>query len=184
MVITITGKPCSGKSTIAKVLEQKYNFKRISMGDLFKEEAKRRGMSTEEFTKFRVKDSSFDVYMDKQIPTFIKKYEGQNVVLESRVAWHFLPEAFNVFIDLDKEEIAKRLANSDREGLEKYTDFKEAKRVVISRWENELKVYKKTYGIDCSNLNNYDFVQSSKNKTPEELADIIYNAYKKHFKIK
>lgn len=181
-VISITGKPCSGKSTIAKLLEKDYGFKRISMGDMFKEEAKRRGMSTEEFTSFRVNDSSFDVYMDKQIPSFIKKFDGQNVIIESRVAWHFLPDSFKVFIDLDEDEIAKRLVDSDRVGKEKYTDFDEAKRSTISRWNNELEVYKKTYDIDCSDLTNYDLVLNSKNKTPQQLADKICKSFQKFLK--
>lgn len=181
-VISITGKPCSGKSTIAKVLEKDFGFKRISMGDMFKEEAKRRGMSTEEFTIFRVSDPSFDIYMDKQIPTFIKKFDGQNVVIESRVAWHFLPDSFKVFVDLDEDEMAKRLFNSDRQGLEKCTDIDEAKKTVISRWENELMVYQKTYGIDCSDLSNFDLVINSKDKTPNELAETIWKECQKYCK--
>lgn len=181
-VISITGKPCSGKSTIAKLLEKDYGFKRISMGDMFKEEAKRRGMSTEEFTAFRVNDSSFDVYMDKQIPSFIKKFDGQNVIIESRVAWHFLPDSFKVFIDLDEDEIAKRLVDSDRVGKERYTDFNEAKRSTISRWNAELEVYKKTYDIDCSDLTNYDLILNSKDKTPQQLTDKIWKAFQKFLK--
>ena len=39
------------------------------------------------------------------------------------------------------------------------------------------------FGIDNLNLKNYDFVISSKDKTPDEIADEIYTKYKEHFKI-
>ena len=184
MIISITGKPCSGKCTVAKVLEQKYGFKRISMGDMFKAEAKKRGMSTEEFTEYRTKDPSFDIYMDKQLPKFVSEYKDDNVVLESRVAWHFLPESFSVFVDINDDEMAKRLLYSDREGKEKSASFEEAKKTTINRYRLELEVYKKTYDIDCSNMDNYDFVIDSSSLTPDELAEKIYMEFKKHFKLK
>ena len=69
-------------------------------------------------------------------------------------------------------------------GKEKYTDIEEAKRTVIERFNAENVRYKKFYGVDNTDMSNYDLVLSSKDKTPEALADIVYNAYKKHFKIK
>ena len=43
MIISLTGKPCSGKGTLAKALSEKYDFKVYSVGEIFKEEAKKRG---------------------------------------------------------------------------------------------------------------------------------------------
>ena len=40
MIITITGKPCSGKGTVAKEFCKKYNFKYLCTGDMFREYAK------------------------------------------------------------------------------------------------------------------------------------------------
>ena len=105
-------------------------------------------------------------------------------MFDSRLAWHFIPHSFKVFLDLDEDEMAKRLVNSDRTGKEKYTDIEEAKRTVIERFNAENVRYQKFYGIDNLDMSNYDLVLSSKNKTPEQLAEIVYNAYKKHFKIK
>ena len=48
MIITITGMPCSGKSSIAKMIAEKHGFRRIGVGDMFKDEAKSRGLSAEE----------------------------------------------------------------------------------------------------------------------------------------
>ena len=43
MIITITGKPCSGKGTVSKIFCQKYNFEYICTGDMFRELAKSYG---------------------------------------------------------------------------------------------------------------------------------------------
>ena len=43
MIITITGKPCSGKGTVAKEFCKKYNFEYICTGDMFREYAKKLG---------------------------------------------------------------------------------------------------------------------------------------------
>ena len=46
MIITITGKPCSGKGTVSKEFCKKYNFKYLCTGDMFRELAKQYGYST------------------------------------------------------------------------------------------------------------------------------------------
>lgn len=184
MIITLTGKPCSGKGTLAKVLKDKYNFKVYSVGEIFKEEAKKRGLSSEEFNKLLLSDPKYDNLLDERTVELGKKWKNENVVFDSRLAWHFIPHSFKVFLDLDEDEMAKRLVNSDREGKEKCTDIEEAKRTVIERFNAENVRYQKFYGIDNLDMSNYDLVLSSKNKTPEQLAEIVYNAYKKHFKIK
>lgn len=66
MIITLTGKPCSGKGTLAKVLKDKYNFKVYSVGEIFKEEAKKRGLSSEEFNKLLLSDPKYDNFLDER----------------------------------------------------------------------------------------------------------------------
>lgn len=184
MNITITGKPCSGKSTIAKIITEKFGFKRIGVGDIFKEEAKKRGMSAEEFNAFCLVDPEFDFVIDKQTEILGKQLKGQKVIFDSRVAWHFVPQSFKVFVDVNDEEMARRLVFSDREGKEKITDFEEAKKSLLNRFNLENERYKKLYNIDNSDQRNFDFVIDSSSKNPEVLAEEIWKKYqnfcKKH----
>ena len=177
MIITITGKPCSGKSTVSKFLVEKYGFKRIGVGDICKEEARKRGMNSEEFNKFLLSDPSFDYYIDKQSEVLGKQYEGQKVVFDSRLAWHFVPKSFKVFVDLNEDEMARRLANSDRTGKEKFDTIEEAKRTLKEREGTEIARYKKIYNVDLTDLSNFDFVIDSMNKTPEEICDELMENY-------
>ena len=177
MLITITGKPCSGKSTIAKILCQKYGFTKIGVGDMFKAEAEKRGMNAEEFNAYCLTDPSYDFFIDNETARLGKELAGQKVIFDSRLAWHFVPKSFKVFVDLNEDEMALRLANSDRTGKEKITDVQEAKRSLINRFNLENERYKQIYGFDNLDMSNYDFVLDSSARTPEDLADELYKKY-------
>ena len=179
MIISISGRPCSGKSTIAKMIEKNHGFKRIGIGDLFKEEAKKRGMSSEEFNALCMSDPSYDFYIDKQSEILGKRYDGKKYIFDSRLAWHFVPNSFKVFVTLDDETMIDRLINSDREGKEKYSSKKDAKKALKNRQALETKRYKKLYNVDLYDMKNYDFVIDSSNNTPEELVEIIMEEYEK-----
>jgi cytidylate kinase len=166
MNITITGKPCSGKSTVAKLLEQNRNFKRIGVGDIFKEEAKKRDMSAEEFNAFCLQDPSYDFFIDDETKRLGAELQGKDIIFDSRLAWHFVPESFKVFVDVNDDEMISRLVNSNREGKEKYDNPIEAK-----------KRYQKIYGVDNSDLSQFDFVIDSSNKTAEEVEAEIWKSY-------
>lgn len=180
MIITITGKPCSGKSTIAKIIVKDHNFKRIGVGDMFKEEAKRQGLTVEELNRKCMNDFSLDRLLDSQTAELGKKFEGQKYIFDSRLAWYFVPKSFKVFVNLNDDEMAKRLIN--REGLKDYPSFEEAKRAVLSRENLENERYKKIYGIDNTDLTKFDFVIDSFDKSPQTLADEIWAEYQKFCK--
>ncbi len=182
MIITITGKPCSGKSTIGKVLCEKYGYRRIGVGDMFKAEAEKRGMSAEEFNAFCLKDPSYDFFIDNETARLGKELVGQKVIFDSRLAWHFAPKSFKVFVDVSEDEMARRLTTSDRTGKEKIDDINEAKKHLVNRFNLENQRYKKIYGFDNLDKSNYDLVIDSTHKKPEELADEIYSKCVEYYK--
>lgn len=184
MIITISGRPCSGKSTIAKLIAQEHGFVRIGVGDLFKEEAKKRGLSSEEFNALCMSDPSYDYFIDKQSEILGKKYDKKKYIFDSRLAWHFVPNSFKVFVTLDDETMIDRLLNSDREGKEKYSSKKEAQKSLKNRQDLETERYKKLYGVDLYDMDNFDFVVDSSDKTPEKLVEIIMAEYEKFKKKK
>ena len=177
MIITITGKPCSGKSSIVKILVEKHGFQKFSVGDMFKAEAKKRGMNAEEFNAYCLTDPSYDFFIDNETARLGKELEGQKIIFDSRLAWHFVPKSFKVFTELNEDEMAHLLANSDRVGKEKITDVNEARRSLINRFNLENERYQQIYGVNNLDMSNYDLVLDTSNKTPEELADILFSAY-------
>ena len=183
MIITLTGKPCSGKSSVAKVMVEKYGFRVYSVGEMFKEEAHKHNMTTEEFNKFLMSNPEYDNFLDNRTAELGKLWAKEKVIFDSRLAWHFIPHSFKVFMELDEEEMAKRLAESDRTGFEKYATIEEARQTLISRFNAENERYNKFYGIDNTDLNNYDLVITSKNRTPEDVAEEILTKYLEYYKL-
>lgn len=178
MIITITGKPCCGKSTMAEIFCSKYNFDRVYAGAIFKEEAKKLGLSA---TELSLGQQHFDI--DYRVDEYLKSlYEtrfNDNLLVESRTSWSFMPKAFNVFINVDDDTMAERLFNSDRTGKESVVSLEEAKKECLTRYNADIAKYKKIYNIDCDNMDNYSFVIDNSHLTPEETADKIYEAYLK-----
>lgn len=176
MIITIAGKPCCGKSTTAEIFAQKYNFERINTGAIFKSKAKQMGKNVLELVS-----SDDAIQIDYQVDGELKNiYEtrlNDDLIIESRTSWSFMPKAFNVYIDVDDSVIAERLFNSDRTGKEKASSLEDAKLMAMSRYKADCDRYKRIYNIDCTNLNNYDFIINNSNLTAEETADKIFEAY-------
>ncbi len=179
-MITITGKPCSGKSTVAKILASKYGFEHIAIGNIFKEEANKRGITIEEFNKLCSSDSSFDQLIDNETARIGRDRANEKLIFDSRMAWHFVPHSFKVYLDLSEDEMANRLLNSDRKDKYIYKNKESALNSLLNREKLEIERYNKLYNVNMADPNNYDLVISSENISPEALADIIYSEYLKH----
>ena len=181
MIITITGKPCTGKSTMAEIFVNKYNFERIYAGKIFKQKARELGIDITDLCK---SDQIIEVdkQVDKELESIYHSRFNDNLLIESRTSWSFMPKAFNVFIDIPDNIMASRLFNSDRPENEKGANLDEALIKVTERYNADVKRYKMLYNIDCDNLNNYSFVIDNSNLTPEQTADKIYEEYLKFIK--
>ena len=179
MIITITGKPCSGKGTVSKILCSKYNFEYICTGDMFRNLAKQYGYnSILEFQTNHKNIKEVDYIIDNQTIEIGKTRINENIVFDSRLAWHFIPNSFKVFIDIDWQSAGERLLNANRDS-EKVETLDSAIQTLQSRWSTENERYMELYNTNNLNLNNYDCVISSKDLTPEQVAEKIYEEYQK-----
>lgn len=176
MIITISGKPCTGKSTMAEIFISKYGFERVYAGAIFKKHARELGIDITDLCKSE-QIYEIDRRVDAELEQIYKNRLNDNLLIESRTSWSFMPKAFNVFIDIPDDVMAKRLFNSDRPANERGKDLGEALKKVTERYNADVARYKLLYNIDCNNLSNYTFVIDNTNLTPEQTADEIYNAY-------
>ena len=60
MIITISGNPGSGKSTVAKIVVEKLGLKRVYAGGIMRELALDRGITLEEFMASLSKDPKLE----------------------------------------------------------------------------------------------------------------------------
>lgn len=183
MNITITGLPCSGKSSIANYLAEKYGFKKINAGQIFRDEAEKRNLTLNELSEMCKIDFSIDRALDAKIAELGKEHKGKKVIFDSRMAWNFVPESFKVFITLDEDEMTKRLLMSDRKQTEKGQTTEQARKNLVDRWTSENCRYKTLYGVCNLEKEHFDYITTTKDKTIEEISEEIYNEYVKFKKV-
>lgn len=178
MNITITGNLGSGKSSVAKILKEE-GYEIVSTGNIFRKLAMEKGLSVEEFNKQVNEAASHgDRSVDEMIDNTTAKIgeERDNVIFDSRLAWHFVPKSFKVFIITDIDEASRRVFHDSlRAGSEQYSSQEECKKSLINRQKLETVRYKDIYGIDYYDMSNYNLVIESTNAAPVEIAHEILN---------
>ena len=180
MRFSITGHLGSGKSTICKLLNKEYSFDIISAGSLMREMASEKGVSVLDFQKSQSNLEHVDNYIDSAIVAKNKTIsDDKNVIFDSRLAWHFLPETFKIFIVVSPYEAALRTYLTRDSKEESYTSVDEAMNKLIERRVVENRRYKAIYGINCEDLSNYDVVIDTSYITPKEAVEIIMDCYNK-----
>lgn len=173
MIIALGGKPGSGKSTIAKLLAKKLNFKHYSNGDFMREIAEQRNISILELSRIAETDPSIDKELDSR-QIMLGKTED-NFVIDSRLGFHFIPNSKKIFIDAKIEIRAERIL-SDKQRKENNQDIEKAKQNIIAREKSEIKRYMQYYNLNPYDKNNFDIAIDSSDLTPEEIVNKIINS--------
>lgn len=174
MHITLTGNLGSGKSTLSKILENKYGYEIFSTGKVIRQIASDHGVSVLEMNKLMEKDHKYDHEIDNTTARIAKENPNKNILFDSRLAWNFVEKSFKVFLTVSLDVAATRVsADLTRGGVEKYKSLEEAKEQLKERAETEDKRYKEIYGIEYFNMSNYNLILDSTSCTPEILAQIL-----------
>ncbi len=181
MIVIISGKPGSGKSTIAKMLAVKLDFKRYSSGDFQRQLAKERGLTIAELGELEAKDPGLDILVDKRQEEFGNQHD--DFVMDTWLGAKFIPHAIKVFLDASEETRAKRIfndkSNKQRMDSEKLDDFDETKKNMIERDRVNIERWKRYYGFDYTDPKHYDIVIDTENMLPEAIVDKILDYIKK-----
>lgn len=174
--ISITGDLGSGKSSICDILHEKYKFHKYSTGVIQREIASQHGMTTYDFNKYMESHPEVDKEIDSKLRELANIEE--DIVIDSRMAWYFIPNTFKVFLAVNISEAAQRIINANRGNIEQYQDIDEAIFKLRARKESENNRYRQQYGVDCSKYNNYDIIIDTTVSNPVEIADLILDLYK------
>lgn len=195
-IITISGEPASGKSTVVKNLSEKYrklgyNVHVVSTGSIFRE------IITKEYLKMypdRVSANLADIQTD---PEFVSKRNqidhmiddemarrGEEInskerpndvyIIDSRLAWKNIPDSFAIRLMVDESVAGARAFGDKTRGEEdQYQTVEEAIEQTRKRKLGEIERYKERYGVNLTDPNNYKLLVDTTYATPDELADII-----------
>lgn len=169
MIITISGTPGSGKSTVARTIARELNLKHYSAGDFMREMAESRGISLMELTKQAGIDTSIDKEIDERTRHLALK---DNFIIDSRLAFHFIPKAVKIFLKVDPKVAAERtwkdISAQKRHTEQQLKSEKEVYDAIVKRQQSEIKRFKEYYGVDFLDLNNYDFILDTTHLTIEQ----------------
>jgi cytidylate kinase len=179
MIITIGGKSGSGKSSVSKAIAAKIGYKFFSTGDFFREQAAKRGLSVLEYDKLAASKKEFDLQADE-----VQRKLGQaekNLVVESRLGFHFIPNSIKIFLTANDEVRAKRTMEPGR-SQENHRTLDEAWKKLAERDECDRGRYVKLYGVDPFNEDNYDFVLDTSGNTVEQSAKVVLDFVMKRMK--
>jgi len=161
MIITISGKAGSGKSTIAKLLSKKLNFKHYSMGDLQRKYAKDRSLTIEELGRLEAEDDSIDREVDASQTKLAM--EQDNFVIDSWLGFHFIPGSIKIFLTCDNQISAQRIFEDIKFKKRDLSErpvktVEEAQQILEERMKVNAERWKKYYGVDFMDSKNYDLV--------------------------
>jgi len=176
MLITLSGVPGSGKTTVGKLLARRLGLPYVYAGDLYRQEAKRRGLTLEEFNRECEKDHSIDRQLDEAMAA---RAAAGDVVLEGRLAGYLAArdglDALKVWLTASDEVRARRVAQREN------GDWREIEKENRTRHASDARRYREIYGFDLGATEVYDLVLSSDDRRPEDLVDEIAALARRHF---
>ena len=168
MLITISGLPGSGKTTVARLVATRLGLEHVYAGDIFRRQAEAAGLSLEEYARRAETDHSIDRQLDEQMRG---RAAAGDAVLEGRLAAFMAEEAgvpaLRVFLDAPEAVRAARIA--DREG----GNASERLAQIQAREASDARRYREIYGYDYHDPARHDLVLHTDGRSPAELAAAI-----------
>lgn len=176
-IVTLSGDIGGGKSSVARILTAALGFQLISAGGLQREIASSMGLTTLQLNELSSADRSVDDKIDSRT-----RWLGENsdrIIVDSRLAWHFIPGAYKVFLSVDPKVGAERVFDASRSD-EKHNSLAHALENNRLRTELEASRFKSLYGIAMRDYRNYDLVVDTSYVSPQEVADVIEKGFRAH----
>lgn len=179
-IITISGKPGSGKSTTSKRLSANLQYQHFSSGDLFRAIGKERGIDVLATNLVAEQEKEIDHLVDQKLQDLGST--SDNLVIDSRMAWHWMPYSYRVYLNLDLETAAKRIINNaeqarlDAEHIPQ--DSVEYAKQLQNRLNSEAKRYMNLYNANPYDLDNYDLVIDTEQFSIPEVEEMILKGFK------
>lgn len=179
MIVTISGMPGSGKSTIKALIAERFGLTPYSAGDMRGKVALERGLTIDELNALGETEAFTDRDVD-EYQTRLGKTED-NFVIDGRLSWHFIPQSIKIFLTIDPSVGARRIfeakrsAPGSRSDEPLYANVEAAERAIAERIASDHARYEKWYGINFEDPAHYDLVIDTTSKTPEEVLESIVN---------
>jgi len=173
-VITVGGLHGTGKSSVADAIAKKFNLRRMSAGVIFRQLAKERNLTLEEFSRVAEGNEDIDRLIDDKLR---KEAEKGNAVIDGQLAaWMAGDNAdLKILLIASVENRIRRI--SERDG----TEFEYARRETITREGSEKARYLEYYGVDVSDHSIYDIIINTDKYDLEKVINIVFTAIEEFY---
>lgn len=180
-IITLSGKPGSGKSSTADRVAELLGYTRHSSGDMVRRVLERNGMTLEQYNNKAKHDHDLDDQIDEELRAL---RDLEDIVVDSRLGFYWLPESFKVYLDLDIDVATARIykdvtSNPNRAATEgQDMSLPGIAREVAGRMIAEQERFKKLYSVDPYNKSNFDLIIDTSRHNPHSVAVTVFDNYK------
>jgi len=173
--ISVTGDPGSGKTTFARTVSERTGFPLITTGNVFRRLAAAKGISLIALNELAETQAEIDKEVDDYLIGL--NDEPGDMVLDSRMAWHFLKDTLKIRLTVDSDVAVDRIFKDTAELREKFTDLQTAMDEVERRRRSEIQRYSSLYGVDIGDSRNFDLTINTSRKGKEEVTAEFESAF-------
>ena len=169
LLITVSGPPGCGATTLCERLSEAMDCPYVSGGDIFRELAEEGELSLHQQTAIADSNADIDRALDKRLESIAEKWgaSGKPFILESRLAGWLAGENADLRLWLDAPDEVRADRTADREEM---TSEMQVREVI------EEQRYKSYYGIDLSDRSIYDLAINTGRWDAEATLDLALAA--------
>ncbi len=176
-IITISGMPGSGKSTVAKELARRLGYRYYSTGMAQRAIADQHNLTTLELNQLADTDPSIDQELDGVFQN-ITQVPNQSFVIDARMAFFFLPGSIKIKLDVDLKIAGERIfSDTSRTGERQYASVDEVIDDILKRRKSEVERFKRVYHVDIDNNENFDCIIDTSYKSVDDICSFIIQKY-------
>ncbi len=174
-IITISGNLGSGKSTIGKLLANRFGLTIYASGDLMRTFAQKHQMTINEFNDYLKEHKEVDYLIDQEAMLLSERKD--HLLFVSRMAWYFIPDSFKVYLYVEEKEGARRILQDQKRNSEHYENYQKALEGTCTRFEKSRMRFLDIYQVDITNPMYYDLYLDTTHLSIPEVEEIISRCY-------
>ena len=181
-IITLTGKPGSGKSSTADRVAEMLGYTRYSSGEFVRIITRGQNITLSEYNKRAESKPEIDHHIDEELRNL---RNHTDIVIDSRLGFYWIPESFKVYLDLSSDLAIARIFKDANQNLLRSTageggaSMDDVVDQVEERMHSERTRFKKLYGINPYSIEHFDLVIDTAQHSPQTVALTIFDTYKK-----
>ena len=164
--VTISGPPGSGTSTLVSRIASSRDWSSLNGGDVFREEARTRGLTVEQLSSEAKEDLDVDRSLDSLLQKRMSSKDSPEIVERRLSGWWAHKNNLNclrVWVNVSEQERARRIQK--REG----GDLEDCLRKSQKRQRDDMERYSILYDINLDDMSPYNLVIDADEKDELEV---------------